>query len=1200
MAEATIDELQIEISSNSDSAAQEIEKLQQALERLQAPVQALANNGGLNKLSKQLNKLAEAGRAVASLTGFEKIAQAANSLGALRNVQDISLTRLTNGLQGLTPAIQSLNSMPQIDTTRLQQLDTALTALSQSANAAEQITRLTTALGKLPNIAKKINSTNFAQFGYSIQQVTTALSPLIDRTERAAEGLTALAQILRSVNQQAGNTGGGVNTLNSTLGTLSTKSLLSWAAVLKLKDTLADCVNVSAQFVENINLFSVTMGKSASAAYDFAEKVNDALGVDTSDWVRYQGFFQSVGKGFGVASEKADLMSQNLTQLSYDISSFYNLSADEAYNKVQSGFAGELEPLRRLGFALDEATLKQVAYNKGITQSYDTMTQAQKAQLRYVAMIEQAQNIGVTGDMSRTIDTASNGLRILSARLQQFARAVGNMVLPMLSAILPYLTAFVQVLTDAANKLAGVLGFELPKIELGGLSNGYDDVAAAADEATAATEKFKGSLAGVDQLNIIGSHTSSGGSGDDGYSTDLNIELPTYDFLNGVESKVKGIAEDMKAFFYELAPWIESFGAVVATAFGAVAVIKFRDALKSVINIITTLSASLGTAAAPTFWSIAGALAAGASSGILFFNSLKRLISGTGNVANNIAQLAGAITIAGSAITAFIVTGNPIGAVITGIAAAIGLIAGVISGINEKIEQQNEAVRNSILFNNGGTKITDVANAFDKLASAAQAANAETIEKYTALDEYNAKLAGTLETIEGIAGTTDIDFSQITPADAEALKEPFEELTTYLQEDFQNRAQTAADDLLEIFSDLGIGDVISEQITQGYERMQTLFDEDLTANQQVVSEYIDKISSGGALTDDELKEFTERYNLNLDLANIENEEWQGLQKALDEFNKLDFTKIDLENDETAMAALNNLEAAYTTYFASYTERYNEEAANISVMEQKLDTLYNSGYSGMTAEEYSSAKELLEMSMSTFAGNYGAILEEAGKAINAAIGTAENAERKAAREQTGNVWDVARAIVASGGGLGAVGSAISGDLNENAAALAESRYLKNSELLAKLEQMKSDLSNMETDVNLVLEGDERAQAMVDWINTKDPAYLDAYINVTTSYNSDSADTFEPSEMPSPTGSFTLDQLAENIVNNMQNQNKTPSLRDFKYYDEGGYDKDIENALAALASGDFSITVNNSIELDGEVIADATAHRQDVFTFVTNGR
>ena len=166
----------------------------------------------------------------------------------------------------------------------------------------------------------------------------------MQRAEQAAQGLTALAQVMQAASRQSNNSG-GFGGLGGTLGTLSTKTLLSWASLLKLKKVLGDCFTVAAQYVENLNLFNVTMGKSASSAFEFAEAVNAALGVDTSDWIRYQGFFQSVGKGFGVVSDKADLMSKNLTQLSYDISSFYNISTEEAYNKVQSGFAGELEPL---------------------------------------------------------------------------------------------------------------------------------------------------------------------------------------------------------------------------------------------------------------------------------------------------------------------------------------------------------------------------------------------------------------------------------------------------------------------------------------------------------------------------------------------------------------------------------------------------------------------------------------------------------------------------------------------------------------------------------------------------------------------------------------------------------------------------------------------------------------------------------------
>ena len=388
MAEATIDELQIEIESDGADAAQALEKLQQTLERLVAPVQALTTGNGLNKLTKQLEKLAEAGRTISSLSGLDKITQAANALksldaltgapkvnsyvnainklsqasgavqaiaafpdvsaqlssltnalNSLRSIQDIRLTPLINSLSRLPAVVQAINSMPAIDTSRIEMLNSAMAAFrTENATAIRQ---LANALNRLPTVAQRINQIDFTQFSNSIRQLTTTLEPLMQRAEQAVQGLTALAQVMQAASRQSNNSGG----LGRTLGSLSTKSLISWASLMKLKKVLNDCFNVSAQYVENLNLFNVTMGKSASSAFEFAEAVNAALGVDTSDWIRYQGFFQSVGKGFGVVSDKADLMSKNLTQLAYDISSFYNISTEEAYNKVQSGFAGELEPL---------------------------------------------------------------------------------------------------------------------------------------------------------------------------------------------------------------------------------------------------------------------------------------------------------------------------------------------------------------------------------------------------------------------------------------------------------------------------------------------------------------------------------------------------------------------------------------------------------------------------------------------------------------------------------------------------------------------------------------------------------------------------------------------------------------------------------------------------------------------------------------
>lgn len=97
--------------------------------------------------------------------------------------------------------------------------------------------------------------------------------------------------------------------------------------------------------MENLNLFTVTMGKAADEALRYAEVVKEAVGIDPSEWIRNQGMFKQITSGFGVVADKADLMSKNLTQLGYDISSFYNIDMEEAMLKLQSGISGEIEPL---------------------------------------------------------------------------------------------------------------------------------------------------------------------------------------------------------------------------------------------------------------------------------------------------------------------------------------------------------------------------------------------------------------------------------------------------------------------------------------------------------------------------------------------------------------------------------------------------------------------------------------------------------------------------------------------------------------------------------------------------------------------------------------------------------------------------------------------------------------------------------------
>ena len=961
MATATIDELEIQIEADGNDASAAIDRLTQSLERLVNPVSTLTSSGsGLSKLSKQMEKLSASVAGIQNLTGFEKVTQAVNALksldsltgaadvssyvkainklagagasltaiaqfpdvtaqlsslagalNSLQGVQGIRLDGITNSLSQLPQIIAAINSMPAIDTARIQALDNALTPLS-GVNAGG-ISSFVRALSRIPAAAQQINRIDFTQFSQNVQQLTNSLQPLVDAAERAGDGLTAMAQIMQATQRNVNNMGQTENILGKFM-----KSLFSWAALVKLKNALVECFEASSQFVENLNLFNVTMGKSADTAMDFAVKVNDALGVDISDWTRYQGFFQSVGKGFGVVSEKADLMSKNLTQLTYDISSFYNVSVNDAYLKVQAGFAGELEPLRRLGFALDEATLKQVAFNHGITQSFESMTQAQKSQLRYVAMIEQAKNIGVTGDMSRTIDTAANGVRVLQARVQQFARAVGNMLMPALSAILPYLTAFIQVVTEGANALADLFGFELPKINLDGITNGYDDITAATEEATAATEKFKGSLAGVDQLNIIGSKNTTGGTGANQY--DLNIDLPEYDFLNGVESKTKQIAEDMKQWFMDALPWIEAVGTALAgftISQGLINGIKALGTLK-------TAMAGLSSKIAP----VSIALAAGAAAGTLLYSSIKNLITGTGNLGNNIAQLVVGIGIAGGAIAAFIAFGNPIGAIITAVGALIGVFAGVSAAIKESDEQLAEwqqAMADTIVYaDNGGISITGLSDGFTDYFNNIADNYDDILANTQAFDDNQQKIKAAADEIYNLTGKYSLLSDTITAEDAQTISDNLAIIEKGVSDNLGLATQNIIDTLKTKFHELALqmGIDIDDMMGKFY-LLESMGNTSLATLRQSADEIVAKITGGNYTTED----LTELNNIvrKISSADTGTVEQKSFEQALKNMTSAD---IDFESPEALTEALNQVQSAADNALSSVKEAWASQAKQL--------------------------------------------------------------------------------------------------------------------------------------------------------------------------------------------------------------------------------------------------------------------------------
>ena len=351
---------------------------------------------------------------------------------------------------------------------------------------------------------------------------------------------------------------------------------------------IAGWINSSNEYIENLNLFTVSMGEYASQAQKYAEYVGEVVGIDPSTWMRNQGVFMTLATGFGVASDRAYIMSQNLTQLGYDLSSFFNITVDDAMQKLQSGISGELEPLRRLGYDLSEARLKASALELGITQTYNAMTQAEKSQLRYYTIMTQVTT--AQGDMSRTLDAPANQLRILSAQVSQAARAIGNIFIPVLNALLPWLIAGARAVRVLASAIASLFGFSLPEIDYSGITNvsaGVGDLEDNLTGAGGAAKKLKSYMMGFDELNVINPDDSSGGGGGGGgggVGDDWEWELPSYDFIgDAVSSRVDAIMKKLEPALM----WIQDhFGeiAAIAAAIGS-AVLSWKVAEAFIPNL---------------------------------------------------------------------------------------------------------------------------------------------------------------------------------------------------------------------------------------------------------------------------------------------------------------------------------------------------------------------------------------------------------------------------------------------------------------------------------------------------------------------------------------------------------------------------------------------------------------------------------------
>ena len=445
----------------------------------------------------------------------QKITRLTNALTALSQVGNVKISSsIANQLTAINTALAGLK---WTDGDKLTSLANGLRPLSELGKA--NMTTFINQLSKLPKVIKDLEAADIDKFTQQMTALAAAMKPFADEMQKVSNGFSAFPSKIQKLITSTEKYNASARKATSTTGKFTSGlKALNVAAVAitfrKIGHFIAQAVTESNKYQEDLNLFTVALGQYAAEAQNYAEKVSDVMSIDPAQWLRNQGVFNTLLTGFGDTVERAQLMSQNLTQLGYDISSFFNISIEDAMQKLQSGISGELEPLRRLGYDLSQARLEQTALNLGIKESVANMTQAEKAELRYYAIMTQVTT--AQGDMARTLEAPANQLRILQAQLTQAARAIGNIFIPALNAILPYAIAVVQVIREIANALANLAGFKLTEVDYSGVNSaavGAGSLADNLDDAAGAAKKLKQYTAGFDELNVFAPNTGSGSGG---------------------------------------------------------------------------------------------------------------------------------------------------------------------------------------------------------------------------------------------------------------------------------------------------------------------------------------------------------------------------------------------------------------------------------------------------------------------------------------------------------------------------------------------------------------------------------------------------------------------------------------------------------------------------------------------------------------
>ena len=388
---------------------------------------------------------------------------------------------------------------------------------------SENTIRMTEALAKLANAVGKVNSaTNSISSAFSkLSSATSSLGNIVSKTSSIIG--TGVKGIIGWF-QRLGNSSSGIKTASFNLGNLL-KTAIGFKAIRGLANLGKSAIGFGSAITEIENVVDVSFGSMADEAYKFASTAKEQFGLSELAAKQYSGTMMAMMKSSGVAQDAASKMSISLAGLAGDIASFYNIDTDTAFQKIRSGISGEIEPLRQLGINLSVANMEAYALSRGITTSYNAMSQAEKVALRYNYLMSVTGD--VQGDFARTSGTWANQVRLLTLNFQSLSAVIGQGLIAGILPAIQALNALMSKLMQAANVFRNfmyvLMGKKLKGSQsgvsdivsnLGGIETAGDDASSGLDDATSSAKKLKKALSVLpfDQLNQLADNSDNSGT----------------------------------------------------------------------------------------------------------------------------------------------------------------------------------------------------------------------------------------------------------------------------------------------------------------------------------------------------------------------------------------------------------------------------------------------------------------------------------------------------------------------------------------------------------------------------------------------------------------------------------------------------------------------------------------------------------------